>query len=82
MTKISNRNLLVVAKELLDEESLELELRMLNDLLPKVELLKKVANATEIFDLDRCRHYKQTEAVTKRIQEKKFTAFVFLCSKN
>lgn len=83
MLKTAERDLLVLSKNLLgDDASLHQEIKVLNEMLPAVEVLQKVAHASEIFDLNRCRHFRQSDLVLKRLQEKTLASFVFVCNKN
>lgn len=83
MFKIADRNLLVLSKNALENElAMQQEIEMLNEVLPPVELLQTIAGSSEIFDLNRCRTFKNAAIVFKRLQQKNLPSFVFLCNKN
>jgi len=83
MVKSSNRDLLVISKNALqNEHSMQQEIQILNVLLPAVEVLQNLANSSEIFDLNKCRSYKTPRSVFRQLQEKGMRSFVFLCNKN
>ena len=82
MVKSPERDLLVISKNaLVNDDTLQQEIEILNFLLPGVEVLQNIANSSEIFDLNRCRTFKTPQSVTRQLQ-KTLRSFVFICNKN
>lgn len=83
MLKMKDRDLLVISKQALEnEQALQEELDFLNELLPAVEVLGKIASASEIFNLNRHRIISKPELVAKHLLEDNLRSFVFISNRN
>ena len=83
MFKTKGRDLLVISKQALaDDKALQEEMDLLNEMLPAVEVLGKIASSSEILNLHRHRIISSPEKVAKLLLGNNLRSFVFICNRN
>lgn len=81
--KACNRDLLVLVKdEHMNEQSMELELEQLNDLLFHFETIESFCIAHEVFDINKHKTLVKRATMQKIIRQKELKPFLFICNKN
>ncbi|MHA4809180.1 hypothetical protein ACX0G9_13790 [Flavitalea flava] len=81
--KACNRDLLVLVKdEHMNEQSMELELEQLNDLLFHFETIESFCIAHEVFDINKHKTLVKRSTMQKIIRQKELKPFIFICNKN
>ena len=81
--KTPDRDLLVLMKdEFVTEQFMACELEKLNDLLYQYETLETFCIAHEVFDINKYKIIRKSQAMQQIIRQKELKPFQFICNKN
>jgi hypothetical protein len=82
MQKVVKRDLLVISKTQLDEETFDFALEQLSNIIDEAELPHKLAVVSDVIDINRGKVISKPLLVARTLRETNLKAFVFICNKN
>ena len=72
----------MVKDEQMNEQSMELELAQLNDLLFHFETIESFCIAHEVFDINKHKTLLRRDRMQKIFRQRDLKPFIFICNKN